>query len=225
MGNLVLSVDIFGGIWKAITGVFSGVGSYLSTNFVPVADAAWTATANFVTSIPAFCVAHPGAIVFGAVGLIAGVKLAKVAVKGIKSLFKKAKAGIKSLFAREEEPAPQPVVEKKAEPAKAAAPAKAPADKAPAKKAAPAKNIVSPVQDYMLALSGKDNLQGYKDYRKQKTSVSLDSYTQTNNNPLYAGYNQPKSTVPTMSSSVLPSVSSLSGSYGLSMDNDFVMER
>ena len=209
MGNLLLSVNIIGGIWETISGFFSGVGSYLSTNFVPVADAAWTATANVVTSIPAFCLAHPGAIVFGAVGLIAGVKLAKVAVKGVKKLFKSIKSGIKNLMAKDDmacEPAPAPAKEKKAEPAKAPAPAKA-------KAAASSKNLVS---DYMMSLSTQDNLRGYRDFRQSRANVKPTSYIQTNNNPLYGGYH-------TASPRLAPDMAGIS--RGREMEDDFVMER
>ena len=211
MGNLLLSVNIIGGIWETISGFFSGVGSYLSTNFVPVADAAWTATANVVTSIPAFCLAHPGAIVFGAVGLIAGVKLAKVAVRGVKKLFSSIKSGIKNLMAKDDmesipAPAPAPAKEKKAEPAKAAAPAKA-------KSAAPSKNIVS---DYMMSLSTQDNLRGYRDFRQSRANVKPTSYIQTNNNPLYGGYH-------TVSPRLAQDMAGMS--RGREMEDDFVMER
>ena len=91
MGNLLLNVGLLGGIWNFISGTIAKIGAALSTSFVPVADSIWATSVGVLKAVPAFCMAHPGAIVLGAVSLFAGIKL----VKGISKKFKELKSKVK----------------------------------------------------------------------------------------------------------------------------------
>lgn len=186
MGSLLLNVGILGGIWNFVSGTIAKIGAALSTSFVPVADSIWAGTMGVIKAVPAFCMAHPGAVILGAVSLIAGVKLVKGLAKKFKEMKTKVKASVAARRAEkiaEEQMIQQAVAEKSAE--KASSKSATPAAKKPAKKES--KDISRPVYAYLENLSAEDNLHDYMDYRSSKSPTK----TITHSDPMVS-YGRPK---------------------------------
>lgn len=171
MGNLLLNVGLLGGIWNFISSTIGKIGAALSTSFVPVADSIWGATMGVIKAVPAFCMAHPGAIILGAVSLVAGVKLVKGIAKkckDIKGKIKAAAAARKAEKQLEQQMVQEAVAAKVSEKSstKTASASSKPKEKAP-------KDIVySPVQEYLENVSSGSNLDAYKSYREEKRATN-----------------------------------------------------
>ena len=174
MSNLLLEVGLLGGIWNVISGTIGKIGAFLSTHFVPVADSIWTSAATFVKGIPAFVVAHPGAVVLGAVGIFAGLKLFRGITCGIKSLGARMKAAAARRQA--ECQMQQMEVAHVVAPAPAKTAEKAPAP-AKAKSSKDKNTVVSPAQQYMIDLSTQDRLSGYRDFLNTRGSTPQPDFT------------------------------------------------
>ncbi|MBO7219279.1 MAG: hypothetical protein J6V40_04825 [Clostridia bacterium] len=170
MGNLLLNVGLLGGIWNFISGTIAKIGAALSSSFVPVADSIWATSVGVLKAVPAFCMAHPGAIVLGAVSLFAGVKI----VKGIAKKFKDIKSKVKVAVATrqaEKQMEKQMVQEAVAVKSAEKASSKTASSSKPKEKAAAKDIVFNPVQDYLANVSCDDNLDAYKSYRAQKAST------------------------------------------------------
>ena len=170
MGNLLLNVGLLGGIWNFISGTIGKIGAALSSSFVPVADTIWASTMGVVKAVPAFCVAHPGAVILGAVSLFAGVKL----VKGIAKKFKEMKSKVKVAIAtrQAEKQAEAELIQQAAAVKVKEVPA--PKAKAPekAKSAKPAKNsAVVALESYIANRAAEDSLKNYMEFRQERDAA------------------------------------------------------